>query len=221
MNLDDLIKKFKKDAPYLEIFGVKVNPEALAYMTAGDKALQEDNYSQAITYFSKAIELDPKNRYPLSKRGKCYQMTQEYDKALVDLFKSKELDDNFENNQSIAECYLFKKDFSKAVQYFDTAITQLENTEKSYTGKMMGIDYGATKARALNNQATCYYNLQQLDKAISSATKGIQANPNYPNNYKVRGLIYFSQGNKAQARADLQNAARLGDQKANAILAQM
>jgi len=220
MNLEDLMKKFKQTAPS-EILGVKVNPEALAYITAGDKAFQEDNYSQAISYFTKAIELDPKNRYPLSKRGKCYQMAQQYDTALVDLFKSKELDDNFENNQSIAECYLFKKEFSKAVQYFDIAIEQLENIEAIDTGKMMGIDYGATKARALNNQATCYYNLQQLDKAIAATTKGIQANPNYPNNYKVRVLIYFSQGNKSQARADLQNAARLGDAQANAILAQM
>lgn len=89
MNLDDLIKKFKKEATS-KILGVKVNSDALAYITAGDKAFEENNYSQAITYFTKAIELDHANRYPLSKRGKSYQMLKDYDKALADLFKSKE-----------------------------------------------------------------------------------------------------------------------------------
>jgi len=180
MNLDDLIKKLKKDGPS-EILGRKVNPEALAYITAGDKALQENNYSQAIAYFTKAIELDPTNRYPFSKRGKCYQMTQVYDKALADLFKSKELQDNFENNQSIAECYLFKKEYSKAVQYFGDAMKQLEREEivAIDTGNIMGIKYGATKARVLNNQAVCHYHLQQLDQAIECSTRGIQANPKY------------------------------------------
>ena len=220
MNFDDLLGKFKSVAPS-KIPGANVNSEALRYITAGDKAFKDDNYSQAITHFSKAIELKSQNRYPLSKRGKCYQMLQEYDKALIDLFKSKELDDNFENNQSVAECYLFKKEFLHAVQYFEAAIERIEHIEKIDTGKILGIDYGATKARTLNNQATCYYNLQQLDKAISATTKGIEANPSYPNNYKIRGLIHFSQGNKSQARTDLQNAARLGDQQAHAILAQM
>jgi len=220
MNFDDFLNKFKKNAPS-EVLGVKVNPEALAYITAGDQAFQQDNYPQAITHYSKAIELDPKNRYPLSKRGKCYQMTQQCDRALEDLFKAKAFDDNFENNQSIAECYLFKKDFTSAVKYFDTAVKKLEEVEAIDTGSIMGINYGATKARALNNQAVCYFNLQQLDKAIDCTTKGIKANPNYPNNHSIRGMIYLQQGNRSQAITDLQNAARLGDPRANAILSQI
>ena len=220
MNFENFLNKFKNNAPS-EVLGVKVNPEALAYISAGDQAFQQDNYPQAIAHYSMAIELDPKNRYPLSKRGKCYQMAQQYDRALEDLFKSKALDDNFENNQSIAECYLFKKDFLSAVKYFDTAINKIEEAQAIDTGNMMGINYEATKSRALNNQAVCYFNLQQLDKAIECTTKGIKANPKYPNNHSIRGMIYLQQGNRSQAITDLQNAASLGDLRANAILSQI
>ena len=220
MNIDDLINKFKKNAPS-EILGVKVNPEALAYITIGNQAFEQNNYAQAITYFSKAIELDPKNWHSHYKRGDCYKLTQKFDKALEDLLKSKALDDNFDNNQSIAECYLLKKDYLIAVGYFNTTIKKLEKEEAIDTGKMMGINYGATKARVLNNQAVCYFHLQQLDQAIDCTTKGIRANPNYPNNYSIRGMSYLQQGNRTQAINDLQFAARLGDPRANAILSQI
>lgn len=220
MNFNDFLKKFKKNSPS-EVLGIKVNPEALAYITLGDEVFKLDDYRQAIVHYSRAIELDPKNHYPFSKRGKCYQMTQQYDRALEDLFKSKVLDDNFENNQSIAECYLFKKEFTSAVEYFDTAVKKLGEVEVIDTDNVMGRNYEATKARALNNQAVCYFNLQQFDKAIDCTNKGIKANPNYPNNYSMRGIIYLQQGNRSQAIIDLQNAARLGDPRANAILSQI
>jgi tetratricopeptide (TPR) repeat protein len=198
-----------------------VNPESLAYITAGDRAFQQDNYNQAITHYTNAIRVDPRNPYPLSKRGKCYQMTQQYDRALTDLLQSRELDNNFENNQSIGECYLFKQDFNRAVQYFDEALEKLEEIEAIDVDRMMGINYGATKARMLNNQAVCYYNLQRLDNAITCTTKGIQANPEYAGNYGIRGMIYLAQNRRTEAISDLQRAARLGDARANAILAQI
>lgn len=210
MNLDDLIRKIKKEASS-EILGVKVNPEALAYITVGDKALEEDNYSQAIEYFTKAIELAPTNRYPLSKRGKAYQMLKEFDKALVDLFKSKELEDNFENNQSIAECYLFKKDFSTAVQFFDIALNQLEHIKEIDKGQMLGFDYDATKARVLNNQANCYYNLKQLRGAIEKYTLAISFNSSYSNPLFARGCIYVEIGKFEAAFDDFMTFRNLGN----------
>jgi tetratricopeptide (TPR) repeat protein len=220
MNIDDLINDFKKNLPS-EILGRKVNPEALVHITLGDKAFHEDNYDQAIAQYTKAIDLDSTNWFSLYQRGKCYRITQNYDRALEDLFKSKTLDDNFENNQDIAECYLFKNEFSKAASYYDTAIEKLEHSETIDIGDMMGIDYGATKARCLNNQAVCYLNLKLFDKAINCTTKGIQASPNYPNNYSTMGIIYLQQGNHSQAINNLQKAAQLGDLRANDILSRI
>jgi tetratricopeptide (TPR) repeat protein len=220
MNLETLINELKKDMPS-EILGVKVNPEALAYIMVGDKAFEEANYSQAIIYFTKAIELNSTNRYPLTKRGNCYLMIQAYDEALIDLFKSKELEDNWENDHSIALCYLFKKEFAIAIKYFENTIEKLETAEAIDIGKMTGIDYGATIARELNDLALCYYSLQQPEKGIECTTRGIQLNSNYPDNYFTRGIIYLSQEKNTQARADFTNAAILGYSKANEVLTQM
>jgi len=220
MNFDDFLSKFKKNAPS-DVLGVKVNPEALSNITAGDHFFQQANYVQAIVMYTKAINLVPKNWYPLSKRGECYKLTQQYERALEDLFNSQALDDNFENNQTVAECYLLKKDYSKAVGYFETAIKKLENEEAIDNNNMLGRNYSATKARALNNQAICYFQLQQLDKAINCSTRGIKENPNYANNHAMRGIIYLHQGNRTQAISDLQTASRLGDTRASAILSQI
>ena len=220
MNIFDLINKFKKVLPS-EVMGVTVNPDVMANISTGDQFFQQANYIQAIAHYTKAIKLVPKNWYPLSKRGDCYKLTQQYDKALEDLFKSKALDDNFENNQTVAECYLLKKEYSEAVGYFETAIKKLEKVEAIDSNNMMGINYSATKARTLNNQAVCYFHLQQLDKAIDCATKGIKENPSYSNNHGIRGIMYLQQGNRTKAITDLQNAAKLGDTKAKAILSQI
>ncbi len=220
VSFKNFFNKFNKNAP-IEVLGIKVNPEALAYIKTADRFFQEDNYSQAILYYTKAINLGTKNCYPLTKRGNCYKMTQQYDRAIEDLFKSLALDDNFENNQSIAECLLLKKDFSSAVKYFDKSIVKIEEIERIDKDEMTGRDYGATKARTFNNQAYCYLNMQQLDKAIDCSTKGIKANPNYPNNFSIRGIVYLQMGKRLEAISDLQNASRLGDQRANSILSEI
>lgn len=220
MNSDDIFKNFNENKAF-EVLGKKVNPEALHQIYQGDHALRQNNYSEAIILFSQAINLDNKNPYPFTRRGKCYQMTKQYDKALEDLFKSKSLDDNFSNNQTIAECYLFKKEYSRAIRYFDEAVKKLEEQKNIDSGGMMGIDYGATKARTLNNQAVCYFHLNKFDEAINCSSKGIEANANYPNNYSIRAISYLQLGMRNQGINDLKKAAQLGDIRAESLLSQI
>ena len=221
MNIDQLIKFFEDNPVNISLLGGEYNPKAMAYSTLAKESYDNDDFATAINLYSKALEFQPLNWHFLSQRAICYRMSNEYDKSLTDALSSKKIDDNFENNQTIALCYLFKKAFLEAVQHFDIAIKYLDSYEENDQAKMMGINYGATKSRALNNQAVCYYNLQQLDKAIECTTKGIQAKSDYSNNYFIRGMIYLSQGDKLKARSDLENAARYGDTRANGILADM
>ncbi len=130
MTIEELIIFYTNNPIDVSFLGGEWNPKTQAYLTAGDNEFKIDNYNQAILYYTKAIELSPANYYPLSKRGKCYQMLQSYDEALSDLFKSKGIDDNFENNQSIAECYLFKKNYEEAIHYFDVALNFLNEREE-------------------------------------------------------------------------------------------
>ncbi len=217
MNIEDLIKRIRETAP-TSVLGKKVNPEALAYITVADSAFKSGDYGEAIMCYTKAIDFDPENYYPYSQRGGCYRMTQKYDEALDDFFKSKRLSDSFENNQSIALCYLSKKDFASAVEFFNLAIPKLDQLQWIDTGGMLGIEYDSTKSRALNNLGYCYLNLGQFDKAIESTSEGIRLSPQYSNNYCTRGMAYLRQGNEQKGMADLQHAASLDDLTAQEIL---
>jgi tetratricopeptide (TPR) repeat protein len=195
MNLDDFLnslkEKFKTGTPP-EIFGEEIDSEALVYIAVGDEAFEENNFRKAIDYFTKAIDLDANNYYSLFKRGVCYQMLQEYDIALIDLFKSNTLSESFFNTQTIAECYLFKKDFLTAVKYFDDALTDLDKIREIDTGKTIGIDYSLTTARIYNNQATCLYHLKQFREAIEKCTLSIRIDPSYSNPLAIRASIYIA-----------------------------
>lgn len=205
----------------MKIFGREVNFGAMAQITEGDAAYERDNYSLAISKYTNAISLDSSNYYPIMRRGMCYKMIKEYDKAILDLLNAKKIDNNFEINQTIAECYLFKNEFLKAIDYFEIALVKIKEIERIDSINARGVDYAATKARLLNNLAVCYLKSNQINEAISTATNGIIANPNYPNNYGIRGIAYLQVGEIAKGKSDLQRAADLGDVRSQMLLNQL
>lgn len=220
MNEEELIEYFKNN-PSMGgelLGGNKFNPREMAFLTIGKKALDQNDYHLAIEYYSKAINEQQSNWHSFSKRATCYRMINEFDKAINDALKSKELDDNFMNNQILALCYLFKKEYQKAIGYFDITIDKIEELEMNDRTQIMQVDYGATKSRALNNQAVCYHNLKEFNQAIICTTKGIEANPHYSNNYFIRGIIYWEGGRNEQAKEDLNMALKYGDKRAIDIL---
>jgi tetratricopeptide (TPR) repeat protein len=98
------------------------------YVLQGMVFMKEDKYDQAISEFTKAIELDPDNdKYAevYVSRGICYVEVQEYDKAIDDFTKCIELDPNNANAYGgRGHCYTLKGEIDKAVADFAKA-TQL------------------------------------------------------------------------------------------------
>ena len=98
---EKLIKYFKDnklDKKAL-LLGGSASPEGFAYNHLGGEAYKNDDFYLAIEYYTKAIEYDT-NSTALRQRAICYRMIQEYDKSIKDALKSKEFDNNFENNQT-------------------------------------------------------------------------------------------------------------------------
>lgn len=220
MKLNRLVKDFKRSISTVkgeETF----DSRALKYIFLGDEAFSELDYHKAIMNYSIAIDIEPDNHYPLFKRGKCFQLLEQSDRALNDFQKSNELDDNFENVRAIAECYFYNKEYSVAAEYFKSARNHLMFMQSGDADRVMGYDYEVLKARLLNNIGECYYQIQQLDKAIDYVTEGIEANPKDPDNYSMRGKIYLTKEDCLHAIPDLKNAARLGDSVSNDILARI
>ena len=121
---EEIIKYFKDNKLHKTalLLGGSVSPEAFAYNTLGGEAFKNDDFHLAIEYYTKAIEYDLKNSTALRQRAICYRMIQEYDKSIEDAFKSKQIDDNFVDNQTLALCYLFKKEYTVSKEYFDITI---------------------------------------------------------------------------------------------------
>lgn len=205
----------------MKFFGREINLGAMEHITEGDSAYDRDDYSLAISKYTNATSIDSSNYYPIMKRGMCYKMIKKYDKAILDLLKAKNIYNNFEINQTIAECYLFKNEFLKAIDYFEIALIKIKEIEKIDSINARGVDYAATKARLLNNLAICYLKSNQFEQAISIAINGINANPDYPNNYGIRGIAYLQAGEIAKGKSDLQRAADMGDVRSQMLLSQI
>ncbi len=205
----------------MKIFGREINENAMIDITQGDLAYSRDDFNIAISKYTNAISLDSSNYYPIMKRGMSYKMIKEYDKAIVDLLKSKNINNDFRINQVLAECYLLKNEFLNAINLFEIALDKIKEEESIDSINVLGVDYASTKSRLLNNLALSYLKLNQFDKAISNATSGIIANPNYPNNYGIRGIAYLQSGEIAKGKSDLQKAADLGDARSQMLLNQL
>jgi len=70
---------------------------ALYYYELGDEYYFNSEYSKAIEYYTKAIELDPNNADYHNWRGACFNEFEEYEKAIADFSKAIELDPNNED----------------------------------------------------------------------------------------------------------------------------
>jgi tetratricopeptide (TPR) repeat protein len=62
---------------------VKV-PSVQAYHAIGFALTEQNKYAEAIEWYSKALELNPKHEPTLTNRGVAYRKIKEYDKALAD-----------------------------------------------------------------------------------------------------------------------------------------
>lgn len=57
----------------------------------GNEAFGKENYEEAITYFTQALELDPNNHILYSNRSGAYAKLEKYEQALEDANKVLEL----------------------------------------------------------------------------------------------------------------------------------
>lgn len=146
------------------------------------KLKQDDD---AIFWFKKAIELDPKNYIPFNGIGEVYRDNKRdlheaiswYNKSLV--VKSDERKANF----GIGYCNNVLGNYSTAVTYLQKAI----QAESTYTAAYVELGYSNYM---LNNNTTA---LENFNKALS-------LNPKNENARYYSGLVYINQNNKAMAQ---------------------
>jgi len=114
----------------------------------GNKALQAENFDEAISLYSQAINLDSSNHVFFSNRCAAYMKKGDYDKALTDAKKTVEIKPDWGKGYSrlgAALCYLNKYD--DAVEAYKKGLTyDPENAQLK-----SGIEEADAKLRTQNN----------------------------------------------------------------------
>lgn len=140
-------------------------------------------YQEAINYFTKALELDPKDYGSYVNLGYTYFRVGNYESSLENTLKAHAL------NPQDTTIYANIGDAYFKLNRLDTAVTWYE--------KIMG-----SEAATVGNYEFCgtaYFNMKQYDQAAKVFELGLNQYPNYENLAMNLGNTYGASGNFARA----------------------
>ncbi|MBP7862619.1 tetratricopeptide repeat protein [bacterium] len=166
---------------------IAANPRNMeAYMLRG--IYNQDHFPEnAISDFSKVIELDPNNFEAFIYRAKVRTRNKQYSEALADYasaIKNKPDPDAYYEQGSIYQYSL--KEPEKALPYYNSSI---------------GLDPFFSKA--YSSRAKAELDLGQFDKALTDFTKAIELDPRDWSNFLYRADVYKKTGQQEMADRDL------------------
>ncbi|GEM_PF-2079051 len=163
------------------------------WIALGNQSLKTGKYDSATDFFTRAIELKPKNKDAYLFRGLSYRNQRNYKKALEDYNKIIDIDPNYAkayNNRGVV--YWRQKDFPKALEDYNKTL------------KLSPNDY-----IAYNNRAVIYYEMGQHENAIKDYDRAIKINPNFAESYWNRAVNYLKLNKKEEAKNDFEKACSL------------
>ena len=149
----------------------------------GSQILNFHNYSNAVSYFDKAISLEPDNIDAWFLKGVAYDGLQNYTSAITSYHKAISIAPNMTNLWIKAgNDYLMLSNYSNAVSYFDKAISlEPDNIDAWF---LKGVAYDG---------------LQNYTSAITSYHKAISIAPNMTNLWIKAGNDYLMLSNYSNA----------------------
>ncbi len=181
------------------------------YINLGLDSQVNGFYNEAIEYYKKAIEINPKNIEAYKKIGDCYDYNNQEDESIKYYKKAIEIDPNYKDAyNNIGLFYSKQKQYDKAMKYYKKAIEIDPNYKGAYYN--IGLCYSKQKQYdkavvyykkvikidsyhkdAYNNIGNCYYNKSSYNKAIEYYNKVIEIDPNYKNAYNNMTQCYYMQ----------------------------
>ena len=170
------------------------NPEY--YHRRGKVHLELSHYDEALTDFTKAIELKPalaKILLPeLAKihcsRGYQYDIEHEYDKAL------EEYDRAIQSDANHAHAYYLRS----------WTFLQLSEYDLAFTDMNQAIAKDPENAEFYRARAVLWRNVFEYDKSTEDCSKALHLDPRLNLTYCSRGLTYAAMGEKEKALRDFE-----------------
>ena len=160
------------------------------YFNKGNDA---EDPREKISFYGKAIELDPNYAPAYNNRGNVYYNMDEYGLALKDYNKAIAIRPDYAtayNNRGMV--YFVRREYEKALTDFNKAIELMPGFALAY-----------------NNRGMIYYKKNDNDQAMINFNKAIKLNPDYFYSYNNRGNVYFRQKNYDAAIKDFTKAISL------------
>lgn len=171
----------------------------VALNSLGVEYMLNNNYDLATKYFNLSINENINYFKGYYNRGLLYAQTNRYDKALSDFNKAITLHNYSKAYVARANIYYALKDFSKAIADAEYVLnTDANNIKANYV------------------MATCYDDLNQLDKALGYYNKTITKYTEEPIYYLRRGILFGKQQNFTACLNDLNACTRLNPNFAEA-----
>jgi tetratricopeptide (TPR) repeat protein len=181
----------------------------------------------AIADLSRAIDLDPKSKLAVYRRGAFKLQKGDYDGAIADLSRAIELSPNtadYYSDRGLAK--LRKCDNDGAIVDFTRAIELDPKNAIAYRNRALAknikgdadgaladynraIDLDPKNASAFNSRGVIKKSKGDLDGAIADFTKAIELNDKLTIAYKNRGEAKQAKGDAAGANEDLKRAGEL------------
>ena len=116
-------------------FSISKNDDAIYFYTKGQNAEKENNYEDAVKYFSEAVKLDPKFAFAWDNLGVSYRKLSKYPEAIAAYKKSLEIDPkSLTPLQNLSLVYQYTKEYDKAVECYKNLIAILPNDPEGYYG---------------------------------------------------------------------------------------
>ena len=194
----------------------------------------ERKYDEAITHYTKAIELKPDLAEAYNNRGNAYADQGDFDSAISDYNIVIQLNPNYAEAYSNRGAAYYKKgDFDSAISDYNAAIQLNPNYAEAYYNRGAAYykkgdfdsaisDYNAAiqlnpnYAEAHYNRGAAYASKGDFDSVISDCNAAIQLNPNYAEAYSNRGAAYASKGDFDSVISDCNAAIQLNPNYAEA-----
>jgi tetratricopeptide (TPR) repeat protein len=194
------ITLLENDKAVLDIKGVAniqqtetKSKEAKSYFDRGLAYYKTGQYDEAISEYTKVIEINPKVAEAYGNRGLAYGRKGQYDLAIADFNKAIEI------NPKVAEVY-----GNRAIAYgrkgqHDLAIADFNKV----------IEINPRDAIAYGSRGIAYRTKGQHDLAIADFNKAIEINPRDAIAYRNRGIAYGMKGQHDLAIADFNKAIEI------------
>ena len=164
-----------------------------SYLYRGFINTKLDDQKQAITDYTKAIEVDPDYAVAYFYRGLAYADLDKYGQAITDYTKAIELDSD----------YVF------AYLYRGFVYVDLGEYKQAITDYTKAIELDPNYAVAYYFRGLAYANLGEYDQAITDYTKTIELDPDYALAYDGRGFARNELKEYALAISDFTRAIEL------------